>query len=217
MPAIFGNRSFRLLGAPSRIFAVWCVGGLVIAMATLRASAAQNSLRVGERMPELEGQTLTGRTAVLPQASAGTVTLVAMGFTYKSRFPVEAWGDWYRTAIPPTAAVSFFEVPMIGGMATLGRWFINRGMRSGTPVELHDHVITVYGGTSEWKQRLSSSARHEDDAYLIVLDTQGVVRWLHHGVFDQSRADELKGLLTSLAGRHPVTAGPDRPVQRSEP
>jgi len=188
-----------------------------MAMAIVHASAAQDSLRVGERMPALTGQTLTGRTAVLPQASAGMVTLVAMGFTYKSRFPVEAWADWYRTTIPPTAAVSFFEVPMIGGMATLGRWFINRGMRSGTPVELHDQVITVYGGTSEWKQRLSYSTRHEDDAYLIVLDTQGVVRWLHHGVFDQSRADELKGLLTSLAGRHPVAAGPDHPVQRSEP
>lgn len=188
-----------------------------MAMATLHAAAARDPLRVGERMPELKGQTLTGRTAVLPQASAGKVTLVAMGFTYKSRFPVEAWADWYRTTIAPTTAVTLFEVPMIGGMATLGRWFINRGMRSGTPVELHDHVITVYGGTGDWKHRLSYSTSHEDDAYLIVLDRQGVVRWLHHGVFDQSRADELKGLLTSLAGRHPVAADADQPDRRSEP
>jgi hypothetical protein len=188
-----------------------------MAIATLGASAAQDSLRVGERMPELKGQTLTGRAAVLPQASAGKVTLVAMGFTYKSRFPVEAWADWYRTTIDPTTAVTFFEVPMIGGMATLGRWFINRGMRSGTPVELHDHVITVYGGTGDWKQRLSYSTRHEDDAYLLVLDKQGVVRWLHHGVFDQSRAEELKGLLLSLAGRQSVAAGPDDADRRSEP
>lgn len=186
-------------------------------MAILHASAPQDSLRVGQRMPELKGQTLTGRTAVLPQASAGNVTLVAMGFTYKSRFPVEAWADWYRTTIDPTTAVTFFEVPMIGGMATLGRWFINRGMRSGTPVELHDQVITVYGGTGDWKQRVSYSTRHEDDAYLIVLDTQGVVRWLHHGVFDQSRADELKGLLISLADRHPVTTDPDQADRRREP
>jgi hypothetical protein len=187
-----------------------------MAMAAHRASAAEDSLRVGERMPELKGQTLTGRTTVLPQASAGTVTLVAIGFTYKSRFPVEAWADWYRTSIDPTA-VTLFEVPMIGGMATLGRWFINRGMRSGTPVELHDHVITVYGGTGDWKQRLSYSTGHGNDAYLIVLDRQGVVRWLHHGVFDQSQADELKRLLTALAGGHPVVADPDHPDRRSEP
>ena len=192
------------------------IGVFLMSTTILRAAPAQQPLRVGDRFPALKGQFLTGRDAVLPQAASGQVALVAMGFTYKSRFPVEAWADWYRTTIDP-AVVTFFEVPMIGGMATLGRWFINRGMRSGTPVELHDHVITVYRGTSTWKQRLSHSTGHEDDAYLIALDTQGVVRWLHHGMFDRSRADELKGLLMSLADRHPGAAGPDHAVQRSEP
>ena len=167
--------------------------------ATLRAGATQESLRVGDPLPELQGQTLTGRTAVLPQAAAGKVTLVAMGFTYSSRYAVEAWAEWYRTMIDLKTDVTFFEVPMIGGLATFGRWFIDRGMRNGTPVELHDQVITVYQGTDDWKKRLSYSADHKDDAYLIVFDRAGVVRWLHHGAFDISWSDELKALLASLA------------------
>jgi hypothetical protein len=156
----------------SRILTTAClVGVLVMANANLRAGASQPSLRVGDPLPELKGQTLTGRTAVLPQSS-GKVTLVAMGFTYKSRFPVEAWAEWYRATVGWTD-VNFFEVPMIGGAATLGRWFINRGMRNGTPAELHDQVITVYGGTGDWKQRLSYSSEHKDDAYLIVIDREG--------------------------------------------
>jgi hypothetical protein len=166
--------------------------------ATLRVGPVQNSLRVGDPLPELNGQTLTGRTAVLPEASAGKVTLVAMGFTYSSRYAVEAWADWYRTTVDPTTDGTFFEVPMIGGVATLGRWFINRGMRNGTPAELHDHVITVYQRTGDWKKRLSYSADHKDDAYLIVFDRAGVVRWLHHGGFDTSWSEELKALLASL-------------------
>ena len=153
---------------------------------------------MGDPLPELKGQTLTGRTAVLPQASAGKVTLVAMGFTYKSRFPVEAWADWYRTTSDPKTNITFFEVPMIGGLATLGRWFIDRGMRNGTPAELHDQVITVYQRTGDWKKRLSYSADHKDDAYLIVVDQAGVVRWLHHGGFDTSRSDELTAVLASF-------------------
>ena len=62
-----------------------------------------------------------------------------------------------------------------------------------------------------------AQASLRDDASLIVLDTQGVVRWLHHGAFDQSPADELKGLLLSLADRHPVAAGPDDLDRRREP
>ena len=166
--------------------------------ATLRAGSVQEPLRVGDRLPALKGQFLTGRDAVLPQASSGKVALVAIGFTYKSRFPVEAWADWYRMTIGSRPDVTFFEVPMIGGLGTLGRWFIDRGMRNGTPVALHDHVITVYQGTGDWKTRLSYSPDHKDDAYLIVFDRDGIVRWMHHGMFDASRSDELKGVLTSL-------------------
>ena len=184
------------------------IGVLMMSLAA-GTGAAQQSLRVGERLPTLKGQFLTGRNAVLPQASAGKVTLIAMGFTYASRAPVEAWADWYRTAIGSRTDITFFEVPMIGGLATLGRWFIDRGMREGTPVELHDHVITVYRGTGDWKQRIGYASAHQDEAYLIVLDQEGVVRRLHHGVFDTVQSDELKRLLTALAGRRPMAADRD--------
>jgi hypothetical protein len=125
----------------------------MMSMAILQATPAQEFLRVGDRFPVLEGQFLSGRDAELPGASSGSIALVAMGFTYKSRFPVEAWGSWYRATFGSKPDVTFFEVPMIGGLSTLGRWFIDRGMRRGTPAELHDHVITVYGGTGDWRVR----------------------------------------------------------------
>jgi hypothetical protein len=55
---------------------------------------------------------------------------------------------------------------MAGKAALIGRWFIDSGMRNGTPPELHDHVLTVHGGTGEWKTRLRYSSEREDDAYL---------------------------------------------------
>ena len=187
------------------------IGVLLLSTATLQAAPGLEFLRVGDPLPVLQGQFLTGRDAALPQAASGKVAFVALGFTYKSRFPVEAWGDWYRRTIGSRTDVTFFEVPMIGGLATLGRWFIDRGMRNGTPVALHDHVITVYAGTANWKKRLSYSSDHEDDAYLIVLDREGVVRWLHHGGFDDKRAAELQTLLTSLVGNGPTGARSDAP------
>jgi len=183
----------------------------------VQASPARESLRVGERLPGLKGQFLSGRDAELPRASSGKVAFVAIGFTYDSRFPVEAWGAWYRATIGPRTDVTFFEVPMIGGLATLGRWFIDRGMRNGTPAELHEHVITVYGGTGDWKRLVAYSEEREHDAYLIVLDRDGIVRWLHHGGFDQSRADDLRVLLTSLADGRTTVADHDLAHRRSAP
>lgn len=191
----------------SRVLAAAVVMGVIVAStATLRAGRVQEPLRVGDPLPTLKGQLLTGRAAALPQAASGKVTLVAIGFTYKSRVPVEAWAGWYQKTLGSSADVTLFEVPMIGGLGRMGRWFIDRGMRSGTPVDLHDRVMTVYGGTGEWKRRLSYSSEHQDDAYLIVLDREGVVRRLHHGAFDQAQADDLHALLTSLADRGSTAA-----------
>lgn len=153
----------------------------------------------GTPLPRLQGDFLSGGEAVLPDAARGKVTLAALGFTYASRFAVEKWGEWFRGQFGGRADVAFYEIPMMGRAARFGRLFIDRGMRNGTPKALHDHVITVYGDTSQWKKRLAYSQRAENDAYLVLLDKGGVVRWLHHGPWDEARAAELQSAVARLA------------------
>jgi len=162
----------------------------------LMASAALPGLSPGQTMPGLRGEFLTGRPAALPEAASGRVALLAFGFTYNSRFAVEAWVGRFRKDFGLNPQVTFFEIPMIGGMARLGKWFIDSGMRNGTPKEDHEHVITVYGGTDPWKQRLEY--RSPDAAYLIVLDQRGIVRWRHNGTFDEESYQALSGQITAL-------------------
>jgi hypothetical protein len=121
--------------------------------------------------------------AVLPDAAARRVALLALGFTYDSRFAVEAWVGRFRKDFGDRPQATFYEVPMIGGMAQLGKWFIDGEMRRGTPQKDHENVITVYGGTDLWKQRLAFQSPNA--AYLILLDQRGVVRWRHSGEFDE--------------------------------
>jgi hypothetical protein len=141
------------------------------------------------------------RKAVLPEAASGKVALLALGFTYDSRFAVEAWTGRFRRDFGSSRDVTFFEIPMIGGMARMGRWFIDSGMRKGTPKELHENVITVYGGTDPWKNRLGF--KKGDDAYLILIDSKGIVRWTHSGQFDEARFAELAELVRKLATQTP--------------
>ena len=149
----------------------------------LMASSVMSVLSPGEPMPPLKGGFLTGRQATLPGAASGRVALLALGFTYDSRFAVEAWVGRFREDFGDNPQVTFYEVPMIGGLARLGKWFIDSGMRKGTPKKDQENVITVYGGTDPWKQRLGFKS--PDAAYLVLLDQHGVVRWRHSGVFDE--------------------------------
>jgi hypothetical protein len=132
----------------------------------------------------LKGAFLTGQQAVLPEVARGKVTLLALGFTYDSRFAVEAWSNRFRREFGRNPQVGLYEIPMIGGLARLGKWFIDRGMRSGTTRELHENVITVYGGVDPWKEFVGY--KRANDAYLILLDAGGVVRWIYQGAFNEA-------------------------------
>jgi hypothetical protein len=162
----------------------------------LMASALISALQPGESLPPLKGEFLTGREAQLPDAASGRVALLALGFTYNSRFPVEAWVGRFRKDFGSNPRVTFYEIPMIGGMARLGKWFIDSGMRKGTPRSDQDNVITVYGGTDAWKQRVGYAS--PDAAYLVLLDKYGAVRWRHSGTFNEEAYKELSVLVDTL-------------------
>jgi len=102
---------------------MWILAMLGVALtASARVSAVQ--LAVGDQLPPLKGEFLSGRTAVLPQAASGRVALLMLGFTYDSRFQVEEWAKRFRQDFGTKPGVTFFEIPMIGGVARMGKWFI---------------------------------------------------------------------------------------------
>ena len=76
----------------------WCIGvaatALVLAVAV---DGAETLLLPGEPLPPFSGDTLAGNAITLPAAARGKVALVAFGFSYDSRGPVEAWTEHTRT------------------------------------------------------------------------------------------------------------------------
>ncbi len=170
---------------------------LVTAMASLSFAATASELTIGEGLPELRGEHLSRRKAILPKDVSGRLALLLFGFTYQSRFAVEAWTKRFRQDFETNPQVTFYEIPMIGGMARLGKWFIDSGMRRGTPKADHENVITVYGGTELWKQRLGFKA--EDSAYLVIVDQKGKVAWRHAGPFEEAHYQALAVQARKLA------------------
>jgi hypothetical protein len=156
-------------------------------------------IAVGDLLPRLQGEFLTGRTAVLPEAASGRVALLLLGFTYDSRFAVEAWAKKFRAQFETGRGVTFYEIPMIGGLAKLGKWFIDSGMRRGTPSADYEHVITVYRGADVWKQRVGFG--DPNAAYVILLDSTGRVAWRYAGGFDEQAFHALAAAVAKLVSR----------------
>lgn len=153
-------------------------------------------LTVGDPLPLLQGEYLSGQRANLPQDSSGRIALLMLGFTYESRFAVESWVKRFRQDFGNQPKMTFFEIPMIGGLARMGKWFIDGGMRRGTPKSDYQNVITVYGGTDAWKQRVGF--KDPNAAYLILLDQNGKVAWRHTGAFADDPYAALSSKVSSL-------------------
>jgi len=154
-----------------------------------QAEAPRTELAVGAGLPKLQGEYLTGRKAIMPADASGRVSLLLFGFTYQSRFQVQPWAKRFRDQFESNPNVTFYEIPMIGGMARMGKWFIDGGMRRGTPKADQENVITVYGGTDPWKARLGFKA--EDAAYLVLLDPKGNVAWVQAGPLEEAEFEAL--------------------------
>jgi hypothetical protein len=183
---------FYLLG----IITICCTCIWPPAALTAAGGPPEPRLASGDLLPLLKGDYLTGKKAVLPEGARGKVALLALGFTYDSRFAVEEWCKRFEERFAGIPDLTFFEVPVIGGAARLARWFIDSGMRKGTPKEKHENVITVYGGVDPWKRRVGFM--RPDDAYLILIDRKGVVRWLHSGPFNEEEFARLVSAATEL-------------------
>jgi len=169
---------------------------MIVLSMTLSATSPAPELAIGERLPLLQGEYLNGQRANLPQDSSGRAALLMLGFTYESRFAVEAWAKRFRQDFGTQSGVTFFEVPMIGGLARLGKWFIDSGMRRGTPKADYANVITVYGGTDAWKQRVGF--KDPNAAYLILIDRSGKVAWRYAGAFGEDPYKALSSNISSL-------------------
>ena len=178
--------------------------------------AADPPLAPGQLLPAFSGDNLAGLAVTLPGAARGKVALIAFGFSYDSRTPVEAWTEHVRAAWGAEAGFNWYQVPMIGGFGRLAKPFINGGMKKATPPQFHGNAVTVFGGVGPWRVRLS--VKNDALAYLVLIDRGGVVRWLHAGPYDTAFAAELdnqvRWLLASEPAVHAAPAGHRQRVWR---
>jgi hypothetical protein len=134
-------------------------------------------------IPNIEGETLSGKKASLPRDLGSKPALLIIGFTHGSQAQTKAWGMRVRDRFPSWSIAVLEDVPH------LMRGMVSHSIKSGIPKEQYDRFLLVYRGEKELKQ--AAGFDRPDDAYLLVIDSAGAVRWTFHGSVTDIAVEEI--------------------------
>jgi hypothetical protein len=151
------------------------------------------------RFPTVEANTLSGRTVVFPQATAGKVALLFVAFEQGAQTQINSWFPVLIDEILQQKQIEYYEIPMISGNYKLVSGFIDSGMRSGVPATLHDRTATFYGDRraffAAFKVQDLSAAR------LFVLNALGEVVFQAVGAATATSVGEVKRAIATASAR----------------
>ena len=141
-------------------------------------------------IPALRGTTFAGETVVLPDALRGRSGVLIVGFSQASREQVAAWGHRLQDDPQRPAGLEFYEMPVVASVPKLLRGWVLKKIKESVSAKGQAHFLPVMDHEAEWKRAAGFSK--PDDAYLLVVDGNGVVRWRAEGALTEVGYGELK-------------------------
>ncbi len=139
------------------------------------------------------GSTLSGKMVSLPEFFDSRITLVAYGFSRKCQFDFNSWLIPFKKRYKLNENVFFFEIPMLGSKYKWGRYFIEKGMRSGIDSQLHDNVMSYYKDVRLYKSFYGFSDK--STGYFLLLDSSSKIIWQAFGPANEFKLTQLYSIV----------------------
>ena len=131
------------------------------------------------RIPATHGTTLAGAQVTLPDALKAKVNIIVIGFSHASQEQIANWGRLIAADYGKSTDVHYFELAMLAAAPRMLRNMIIRRMTSSVPFEERSHYIPVLEGEPAW--RAIAHYDKPDDAYVLLVDKEGLVLWQTEG------------------------------------
>jgi hypothetical protein len=143
------------------------------------------------RFPTVTGKNLERQKLTLPEGFQGDWNLVFIAFQQWQQRQVDSWIPFAKQLEASYSRMRYYELPTIQTRNRLARTFINEGMRAGIPDPVaRERTITLYLDKNSFRQALHLP--HEDEIYVLLLDSEGQVQWQVEGVFNQEKGESLR-------------------------
>jgi hypothetical protein len=161
--------------------------GVLLAWWLVQEAAGQTAAL---KIPSLQGTTFAGQTVSLPQQLEGKVGVLVVGFSKGSGDVCKGWGQQLAQSYHDSRDVMYFQMPVLESVPKLVRGMVVKSIKSGVPAAEQPHFLPVFSHEVEW--RTTARYSNADDAYVLVVDGQGSVRWETSGKLTDAGFAALK-------------------------
>ncbi len=150
-----------------------------------------------QQFPHLQEENLAGQQAVLPDAAAGKVAVLVLGFSHASKMPTEAWAKRILSDFGKTPGFELYQLAVLQAVPRMFRGMIISGIKKDVPESQRANFLPVLHNEDELQKLVGF--KQPDDAYVVVLDRSGKVAYqTHAGSVDPGYAEfhaKVQGLL----------------------
>jgi hypothetical protein len=147
-------------------------------------------------IPTARGTTLAGKDIALPNSLNGKFGVLVLGFSHASQEQVADWGRLIEAQYGQSPRVTYFEVAMLGRAPKMLRGMIVKQMTSSVPGAERAHFVPLLEDDKPW--RAVAHFGKSDDAYLLVVDRDGLVIWQTEGDATDAAWAEFKAKMNAL-------------------
>jgi hypothetical protein len=184
-----GNKALR------RVSAHLFLTALLLAAELIPLGIAQTTLlRVGDALPQISGQTLSGKQLTLPTDAAGKPAVVSFSFSKAGGKDSGMWSDQIEKDFP--AVGHPYTLMMIEAAPKFVRGMIVSGSKKGMPPAAQDRCIAMEKDEDIWKQRIGFTK--DDQAYVFLLGPDRRIHWRSSGAFTDAEYAALKKELAQM-------------------
>lgn len=162
----------------------------LVAHATPPAALAQH-------IPDVHTLSFSGDRIDLPvMLAGGKVAILVLGFSKGSRTQAALWGRRLPTDYLYSPDVLYFEMPMLEAVPRLLRGAVLRSIKSEVSARSQPHFAPLTSDEQRWRSLVRYN--QPDDAYVLLIDSTGLVRAQFQGEPSDATYQELKHRVDQL-------------------
>jgi hypothetical protein len=164
-----------------------------LAGSVLALSLLFNVLAIAQSIPQVRAESLNGEPISFPKDFAGKPAILIIGF---SRGGGNQCGRFARKLANEPSVVEgkvvIYEIAMLESAPRLIRAMILHGLRGGIPQAEQKRFLPLFHEEKEWKQVAGFTESAQNDAYLVLVSSDGAVRWRGRGQYSERLYSEFK-------------------------